>query len=97
MNGVHDMGGMHGMGPIHHEQNEPVFHEQWEGRAYGLSIAMDSFGKWTLDALRHQIELIPPADHLRVRYYEKWIEALIELMIKAGLVQVSALSLALGH
>ena len=86
MNGVHDMGGMHGMGPIRTEQNEPVFHEPWEGRAYGLSIAMDSFGKWTLDALRHQIELIPPADYLRMRYYEKWIAAYIELIIKAGLV-----------
>ena len=86
MNGIHDMGGMHGMGPIHPEQNEPVFHEQWEGRAFGLSFAMDSFGKWTLDAFRHQIELIPPAEYLRMRYYEKWIAAYIELMIKAGLV-----------
>ena len=86
MNGVHDMGGMHGMGPIHREQNEPVFHEPWEGRTYGLSFALDSFGKWTLDALRHQIELIPPAEYLRMRYYEKWVAAYIELIIKAGLV-----------
>jgi Nitrile hydratase beta subunit len=27
MNGIHDMGGMHGMGPIQHETNEPAFHE----------------------------------------------------------------------
>jgi proton-dependent oligopeptide transporter, POT family len=27
MNGVHDIGGMHGMGPIQYESNEPVFHE----------------------------------------------------------------------
>jgi nitrile hydratase len=86
VNGIHDMGGMHGMGPIHREQNEPVFHEQWEGRAFGLLFAMGAFGKWTLDALRHQIELIPPADYLRMRYYEKWVAALIELMIKTGLV-----------
>ena len=26
MNGVHDMGGMHGFGPVEHEKNEPVFH-----------------------------------------------------------------------
>ena len=31
MNGVHDMGGMHGMGPIEREKNEPVFHARWEG------------------------------------------------------------------
>jgi len=30
MNGVHDMGGMHGMGPIAPEPNEPVFHARWE-------------------------------------------------------------------
>jgi len=86
MNGMHDMGGMHGMGPIHNERNEPVFHEPWEGRTYGLLFAMGAFGKWTLDALRHQIELISPADYLRMRYYEKWIAALVELMVKTGLV-----------
>jgi nitrile hydratase beta subunit len=86
VNGIHDMGGMHGMGSIQHEKNEAVFHEKWEGRAFGLSFAMDSFDKWTLDAFRHQIELIPPAEYLRIRYYEKWIAAYIELMIKAGLV-----------
>ncbi len=86
MNGVHDMGGMHGMGPIQHEKNEPVFHERWEARAYGLSLAMGCFGKWTLDALRHQIELIPPADYLSMSYYEKWIAALVELMVKTNLV-----------
>jgi len=40
MNGVHDMGGMHGMGPIAHEPNEPVFHEPWEGRVWGLVRAV---------------------------------------------------------
>ena len=29
MNGVHDMGGMHGMGPVEIEKNEPVFHAEW--------------------------------------------------------------------
>ena len=36
MNGIHDLGGMHGLGPVVAEQNEPVFHEAWEGRAFGL-------------------------------------------------------------
>jgi nitrile hydratase subunit beta len=86
MNGVHDMGGMHGMGPIQHEKNEPVFHERWEARTYGLSLAMGYFRKWTLDALRHQIEQIAPADYLSMSYYEKWIAALVELMLKTNLV-----------
>jgi nitrile hydratase subunit beta len=86
MNGVHDMGGMHGMGPIQHEKNEPVFHERWEARAYGLALAVGCFGKWTLDALRHQIEQIPSAHYLSMSYYEKWIAALVELMLKTRLV-----------
>ena len=36
MDGVHDMGGMHGFGPVQHEENEPVFHEPWEGRVYAM-------------------------------------------------------------
>jgi nitrile hydratase len=86
MNGVHDMGGMHGMGPIHHEQNEPVFHARWEGRVFALDLAIDSRDKWTGDAERHQIEVIPPAEYLRMSYYEKWHSGLVELMVKSGLV-----------
>lgn len=89
MNGVHDMGGMHGMGPIQHEKNEPVFHERWEARTYGMSIAMGCHRKWTLDALRHQIEQIRPGDYLSMTYYEKWITALVELMVKTNLVTLT--------
>jgi len=85
MNSVHDMGGMHGMGPIEWEKNEPVFHASWEGRAFALSLAMGLWRKWTLDGLRHQIERIPAADYLRMFYYEKWVAALVELMVTAGL------------
>jgi nitrile hydratase beta subunit len=86
MNGIHDMGGMHGMGPIQHEINEPVFHADWEGRVFALDLAIDSSDKWTGDAERHQIELIPPAEYLRMSYYEKWLAGVVELMVKSGLV-----------
>jgi len=86
VNGVHDMGGMHGMGPIQHEKNEPVFHEPWEGRSFALNLAASAWKKWNIDARRHQIELIPPADYLRMSYYEKWTERLVELLVRRGLV-----------
>jgi nitrile hydratase beta subunit len=86
VNGVHDMGGMHGMGPIQTEKNEPVFHEPWEGRSYAVTRAMGAWGKWNLDALRFQRELIAPVDYFRMSYYERWIVALVELMLKTGLV-----------
>jgi len=86
MNGVHDMGGMHGMGPIKYEKNEPVFHERWEARVFALTLAAGAWGKWTLDASRHYVELIPPAEYLRMSYYEKWFSGLLEKLVKSGLV-----------
>jgi nitrile hydratase subunit beta len=86
MNGVHDMGGMHCMGLIQSEQDEPVFHERWEARAFALTLAMAAWRKWTRDGSRHQRELIPAAEYLRMSYYEKWFAGLVELLVKSGLV-----------
>ena len=86
MNGVHDMGGMHGMGPIQYESNEPVFHEPWEARVFALNRAVRAWSKWTTDASRHAVELIPAPEYLRMSYYEQRLHALIELMVKSGLV-----------
>jgi nitrile hydratase subunit beta len=86
MNGVHDMGGMQDFGPVVAELNEPVFHAQWEGRAFALNLAAGAWRKWSLDALRHQIELLPPAEYLRMSYYEKWIAAVSERLVASGLV-----------
>ena len=86
MNGVHDMGGMHGMGPIQHEESEPVFHARWEARTFALNGAMGAWRKWNIDAGRHQIELIPAADYLRMSYYEKWFVRIVELAVKHGLI-----------
>ncbi len=86
MNGVHDMGGMHGMGPIQEEKNEPVFHEPWEGRVFAMNRAAAALRKWNIDSSRHAKELLPPADYLRMSYYEKFYAGLVELLIVSGLV-----------
>ena len=86
MNGVHDMGGMHGMGPIIREANEPVFHEPWEGRVFALNRTTAALGKWNIDAMRHSIERLPPVDYLRMSYYEKWLGGLITRLEESGLV-----------
>jgi len=86
MNSVHDMGGMHGLAPLLVEQNEPVFHEPWEGRVYALVNAVGAWGRWNIDAGRHQQERIPAADYLRASYYERWLFAFIENLVRYGLV-----------
>jgi nitrile hydratase subunit beta len=86
MNGVHDMGGEQGMGPIQYEKNEPVFHAPWEGRVYAINRTLGAWRKWNLDVSRHGVELLPPADYFRMSYYERWLERLINISIKSGLV-----------
>ena len=82
MNGVHDMGGMHGMGPIEREENEPVFHSVWEARVYALHRAMGPWRKWNIDRGRFEIEMLPAAEYLRMSYYEKWFARLVSLLVK---------------
>jgi nitrile hydratase subunit beta len=86
MNSVHDMGGMHGLGPVQYERNEPVFHAPWEGRTFAIVLAAAAWRKWNLDALRHQIERIPAAEYLRMSYYEKWLNAVTERLVQSGLI-----------
>jgi nitrile hydratase beta subunit len=81
MNGVHDMGGMQDMGPIQEEQNEPVFHMPWEGRVFALRRAMSAWRKWNIDATRYAVELVPPADYLRMSYYERQFAAFLEMLV----------------
>jgi nitrile hydratase beta subunit len=85
MNGIHDMGGMHGLGAIQVEKNEPVFHARWEGRVIAMRRVVAAGGKVTL-GLREAIESIPAADYLRMSYYERWFTALIEQLVASGLV-----------
>jgi nitrile hydratase subunit beta len=86
MNGVHDMGGMHGMGPVVHEKNEPVFHHEWESRTFALNLATAALGKWNIDMGRYSRELMPPAEYLATSYYEHWLWGLERLLDEAGFV-----------
>ncbi len=82
MNGIHDMGGMHGFGPIPIEHDEPVFHEPWEGRMYALSTTV----KIPTDLnFRYAIERMDPAEYLRSTYYEKWLHGRLSAAISAGI------------
>jgi nitrile hydratase subunit beta len=92
MNSVHDMGGMHGMGPVQIEKNEPVFHAPWEGRVFAMNLATRVGRKWNIDAGRHEIEQISAADYLRMSYYEKWFARLEKKVVKTGLVTESELA-----
>ena len=70
MNGAHDLGGMHGFGPINPEPNEPVFHHDWERRVFGMGIAGFGGGYYNSDQLRHAMERMGAVAYLSTSYYE---------------------------
>ncbi len=72
MNGVHDAGGMECYGPVVREEDEPVFHAEWERRVFGLAVSLRG-ALGGIDAKRHAIERMNPADYLALSYYERWL------------------------
>src|SRR5215813_8876233 len=88
MNSAHDLGGMHGLGPINAEPEaqEPVFHADWERRVFGLVRAIGALGQWTGDMSRHARERQHPVEYLRHSYYENWLAGLEKLVVEADLV-----------
>lgn len=92
MNGIHDMGGMHGMGPVRAEENEPVFHASWEGRLFALRRAAGAWGKWNIDALRYGVERLAPGEYLQASYYARQYLGFVELLIERGLVTAAEIA-----
>jgi nitrile hydratase beta subunit len=86
MNGAHDLGGMHGFGPVDPEPNEPVFHAEWERRVFALNVSTGFLGKWNIDMSRHAREHMPPAEYLATTYYEHWLWGLERLLVEQGLL-----------
>jgi hypothetical protein len=85
MNGPHDMGGMHNLGPIPIEDDEPVFHSTWEARVFAMSFATFC-NFFPVDETRHASERMPPGDYLSSQYYERWLYALELLITEHNLV-----------
>lgn len=86
MNGVHDMGGMHGFGSVEAEPDEPAFHDTWEARCLALNRAMGFAGIWNIDQARAAIENLPPHRYLAMSYYERWALRLQNLLTERGVV-----------
>ena len=86
MNGVHDLGGMHGFGRVQPEANEPVFHHEWEKTVFGISVAMMAQGLVNVDEFRYGIEQMVPVEYLASSYYEHWLATMEANMVKKGVV-----------
>ncbi len=93
MDGIHDLGGMHGFGPVVAEADEPVFHLDWERRVFGLNFSAGC----TDDEFRHGIEQMDPAEYLRSSYYEHWLVTIEKNLIDKGHISAAELDARTRH
>jgi nitrile hydratase len=83
VDGIHDLGGMHGFGKIEREPDEPVFHARFEGRVLAMVGFVLARGIANIDAFRHGIERMRPRDYLANPYYGRWLASLEGLVREA--------------
>jgi nitrile hydratase subunit beta len=86
LNGVHDLGGMQDFGKVVREDNEPVFHADWERVVYAISRAMTNAGICNIDESRHSLERMDPADYLSSSYYQRWLDGRSKLLLEKGVL-----------
>jgi len=94
MDGVHDLGGAHGFGPVVVEANEPPFHEPWEGRVHGLMLTASASGVASFSRL--SIEQMDPVHYLASSYYEHWLAGVETNLVENGTLGAGELDAAVA-
>ena len=91
MDGVHDLGGMHGFGLVEREPDEPVFHAPWEAVVVAIRRSKTMGRFFNIDEFRHGIERMDPAHYLGSSYYERWLDGLARVLVEKGVVTLEEL------
>jgi nitrile hydratase subunit beta len=86
MDGIHDLGGKQGFGPVRYTRNAPAFHADWEVRANSLYAFAVRRGLFNMDEYRHAIERMEPRHYLAASYYERSLTSLATLCVEKGIV-----------
>jgi len=95
VNGVHDMGGMHGFGKVEPDADDHPFHASWEARVLAMQRAMRFTRAWNIDMSRDSIERQPPQRYLAASYYERWLMGMETSAVEKGLIDPD--EIAAGH
>ncbi len=92
MDGVHDLGGKLGFGPIEVADEGSPFHGAWEGRMMGIARAISRPPDWNIDKFRHSRELEAPVLYLTRPYYDQWYKAYACMLVGSGVVTLDELA-----
>lgn len=96
MRGVHDLGGREGFGRVEVEVDQPVFHDEWERRCWGLASSTFRLGINNAGQFRYSIERMDPAHYLASRHYERWFTGVATRLVETGMISVDELEARAG-
>ncbi len=104
MDGVHDLAGVQGFGPVKHTLNNypdgpfqtAEFHEDWEYLGYALFFVGVQAGLFSVDEVRHVVERLEPRYYMGTPYYERYVVGVASLMVEKGAITKEELEAAAG-
>jgi len=94
MDGVHDLGGKHGFGPVDRTGEDEAYHTEADARAYALCVSMRAERSYPVDWFRHVRETMDPVDYLTRPYFDQWLQTAVAMAIDAG--DLSMVEIATG-
>ncbi len=92
MDGIHDLGGRVGFGPIDVNEPEEQFHHAWEARTLAIIRAVTRPVPWSIDWFRQVREMIEPVDYLTRPYYDQWLQTYAAMLVHAGAATVEEIA-----
>jgi nitrile hydratase len=96
VNGIHDLGGMHGFGPVDRDPDEPPFHGRWEAAVVAIMRATRGARVYNIDEFRHAIERMPAARYLASTYFERWLDGILRILDEKGVVTAAEMDARTG-
>lgn len=97
MNGVFDLGGTDGLGPVDPPDSEPVFRAEWEKTVFAMYPACVGAGYFGIDQFRHGTEKMDPATYLSSPYYQHWLHSIEAHVIEIGAIEADELARRTRH
>src|SRR5271155_5691120 len=96
MDGIHDLGGMQGFGPVLMDTEELVFGNEFDRRTFRMMMAGMLAGHLG-NRHRYAVERIDPRLYLTSSYYERWLIGIATVLVEVGVLQQSELDARLGR
>lgn len=94
MNGVHDIGGMHGFGPVDVD-DDAAFHDEWEKAVFAVEKLLRYQSLYGVDEKRHALERLDPVTYLDASYFERWALGSEKLLLETDTVTGEELASAI--